>query len=163
MLMDAFAELENRLLAAARKIFGRRLVALVVFGSVARGSPRFDSDLDVLLIVEDLPQGRYARMQEFAAVEDDLADVLSKLRVRGVNTEISAVLKTSREIDAGSPLLLDMVEDAKILCDRDGFFAKVLERLRGRLKELGARRVWRGNVWYWDLKPDYKPGEEFEL
>ena len=56
-----------------------------------------------------------------------------------------------------------MVEDAKILFDRDVFFGVVLERLRKRLKELGARRIWRGNVWYWDLKPDYKPGDVIEL
>ena len=56
-----------------------------------------------------------------------------------------------------------MVEDARILFDRDGFFAAVLERLRARLEALGARRVWRGNAWFWDLKPDYVPGEVFEL
>jgi hypothetical protein len=31
------------------------------------------------------------------------------------------------------------------------------------LAHLGARRVWLGNAWYWDLKPDYRPGDVFEL
>jgi hypothetical protein len=31
------------------------------------------------------------------------------------------------------------------------------------LEQLGARRIWRGNAWFWDLKPDYRPGEVFEL
>jgi hypothetical protein len=56
-----------------------------------------------------------------------------------------------------------MVEDASILFDRNGFFSKILDRLRARLKELGAKRVWKGNIWYWVLKPDYKPGEVIEL
>ena len=56
-----------------------------------------------------------------------------------------------------------MVEDARIVLDRDGFFAGVLDRLRGRLHALGARRVWRGTRWYWDLKPDRRPGEVIEL
>jgi hypothetical protein len=56
-----------------------------------------------------------------------------------------------------------MVDDAGILYDRDGFFTAVLERLRERLARLGARRVWRGNAWFWDLKHDYTPGEVFEI
>jgi hypothetical protein len=24
-------------------------------------------------------------------------------------------------------------------------------------------RIWRGNAWLWDLKPDYQPGDVFEL
>jgi hypothetical protein len=35
---------------------------------------------------------------------------------------------------------LDMTEEAIILYDRDGFFAGILERLRKKLRELGAQR-----------------------
>jgi hypothetical protein len=52
-----------------------------------------------------------------------------------------------------------MVEDARILYDAEGFLAAHLDRFRARLRELGARRVWRGNAWYWDLKPDLRPGK----
>ncbi|MFB3904718.1 MAG: hypothetical protein ACE15E_14805 [Acidobacteriota bacterium] len=38
-----------------------------------------------------------------------------------------------------------------------------LRDLKDRLARLGARRVWQGNAWHWDLKPDYKPGDVFEL
>jgi len=37
------------------------------------------------------------------------------------------------------------------------------ERLKARLEALGARRIWRGNAWFWGLKPDYRIGEIFEL
>ncbi len=56
-----------------------------------------------------------------------------------------------------------MTEDARILFDREGFFARKLDRLRERLAQLGAKRIWLGNAWYWDFKPDYRPGEVFEL
>jgi len=56
-----------------------------------------------------------------------------------------------------------MVEDAKVLFDKDGFFGGVLDRLKKKLKELGAKRIWGGNVWCWDLKPDYNPGDVIEL
>lgn len=148
---------------AVRRHYGARLVSLVVFGSVGRGTPRPDSDLDLLLVVDDLPRGRVARVQEFGAVERELAPRLQEARRDGVTTECSPVFKTPAELAAGSPLFLDMVEDAKILYDRDGFFARARDEWRDRLARLGARRIWRGNAWLWDLKPDYRPGEIFEL
>jgi hypothetical protein len=76
---------------------------------------------------------------------------------------LSPVFKTPAEVELGSPLFLDMVQDARILHDPDGLLAARLDRLRARLAELGARRIWRGNAWYWDLKPDLKPGEVITL
>jgi len=38
-----------------------------------------------------------------------------------------------------------------------------LSDFRERLDRLGARKVFQGDRWYWDLKPDYKPGEIFEI
>jgi hypothetical protein len=56
-----------------------------------------------------------------------------------------------------------MTEDADLVFDRDGDFAARLDRLRRRLRERGSRRVWQGASWYWDLQPDFRPGEVFEL
>ena len=50
-----------------------------------------------------------------------------------------------------------------ILYDRDGFFRRMLNRVQKRLQELGARKVYIGRMWYWDLKPDTVPGEVVEL
>jgi hypothetical protein len=68
------------------------------------------------------------------------------------------VIKTPEEVEAGSPLSLDMVEDAQILHDPEGFLAGYLDRLRSPLRELGSRRIRRGNARYRELKPDLKPG-----
>jgi hypothetical protein len=56
-----------------------------------------------------------------------------------------------------------MVEDARILFDPEGFLAGHLGRLGARLKQLGARRIWRGNAWYWELNLDLRPGEVISL
>jgi len=163
MLKERFKELQDKLLAEVKSFYGDRLVSFVVFGSVARETYRFDSDIDLLIIAEDLPKGRMKRVAQFLTVEDRIETFLESLQKEGMNTYISPVFKTPEEAEMGSPLFLDMVEDASILFDRNGFFSKVLERLRNRLKELGSKRVWKGNAWYWVLKPDYKPGEVIEL
>ncbi len=163
MLKERFKELEDKLLAEVKSFYGDRLVSFVVFGSVARETYRFDSDIDVLIIAEGLPNGRMKRVAQFLTIEDRIEPFLKSLQKEGINTCISTVFKTPEEAEMGSPLFLDMVEDASILFDSNGFFSKRLVRLRNRLRELGAKRVWRGNAWYWVLKPDYKPGEVIEL
>lgn len=164
MLKKKFRELERSLLSELKSYYGQRLISVVVFGSVARETQTFDSDLDVLIIAEKLPIGRMNRIREFESVEEKLEPLLKAFQEKyGINTYISAIIKSSEEVEKGSPLFLDMVEDAKILFDKDKFFEKRLKRLRTRLKELGAKRIWRGNAWYWDLKPDYKPGDIIEL
>lgn len=162
-LKEHFENLAMELLEACRRHYGKRLVSVVLYGSAGRGTHGPDSDLDVLIVAEALPRGRLARVEEFVPVEAALGPSLSEMRSCGFSTEVSPVLKTPEEVAAGSPLFLDMTEDARILYDREGFFAAALKRLRARLKALGSRRIWCGNAWYWDLKPDYKPGEEFEL
>ena len=163
MLKECFRELENRLLEETKALYGKRLVSVVLFGSAARKTQRFDSDLDVLLVVRELPDGRMKRVREFDTVEKKLEPLFKALRVKDIDTCISAILKSPEETEMGSPLFLDMVDDANILYDRDGFFSKRIEKLAKKLKALGAQRVWKGSAWYWDLKPDYKKGDVIEL
>lgn len=163
MLKERIEELQQQIAKEIKSFYKDGLVSLVVFGSAARGTYRFDSDLDILIIAKNLPRGRMKRITRFMEVEEKIEPSLRSLQKDGINTFISPVLKTPQEAEMGSPLFLDMVEDALILYDKDGFFSKILERLRQRLKELGARRIWQGNAWYWILKPDYKPGDVIEL
>lgn len=148
---------------ACRSHYRERLVSLAVFGSVGRGTPRPDSDVDLLVVADPLPDGRLARVDDFRLVEAALAPHRLAMRRAGLHTSLSPVLKTPAEIRRGSPLLFDMTSDARCLYDRETFFAGALGRTRARLEALGARRMWRGNAWVWDLKPDFRPGEVFEL
>lgn len=149
--------------AACRHHYGERLVSVAVFGSVGRGTPRPDSDVDLLIVADPLPDGRLARVDDFWPVETALAPRRLAIRRAGLDGSLSPVFKTPDEIRRGSPLLFDMTSDARYLYDRDAFLAGALARTSARLRALGARRMWRGNAWVWDLKPDFTPGEVFEL
>jgi hypothetical protein len=104
-----------------------------------------------------------ARMGEFQNVEAAMKPWLAEARAAGLAAELSPVIRMPEEVLRGSPLLLDMTEDARVLYDRQGFLQSALEQLRARLQRMGARRIWRGNAWFWDLKPDYRPGDVFEI
>ena len=163
MLGDCFAEVVASLRRACVRHYGDRLVTVGVFGSVGRGTPGPWSDVDTLIIANELPRGRGRRTGDFDAVETAMSDVLTTVARRGCHTTISPVIKTPAEASAGSLLFLDMIDDLRMLYDRDGFFRTYLDGFAARLRRLGARRIHRDGTWHWDLKPDYRPGEVFEL
>jgi len=163
MIKEKFLEVEKILLEEVKKFYGTRLVSLVIFGSAGRGTPTPSSDLDFLIVVKNLVNGRIKRMKEFNRIERKIESKIKIFQKDGVYISLSPIIKTPEEVEKGSPLFLDMVEDAKIIFDRDDFFKNYIEKLKKHLKKLGAKRIWKGNLWYWDLKPDYKPGDIFEI
>lgn len=163
MLREHFEGLLKRLLEEVQRYYGERLVSLVVFGSVGRGTPRFDSDVDILLVADGLSPSRPQRLEEFENVERALEEDLKRLVKYGIHTTLSPVIKTREEVYKGSLLFLDMIEDGRVLYDRDSFFQSFLKDFARRLEALGAQRVRRGESWYWVLKREYEKGEVFEL
>jgi uncharacterized protein len=162
-MKEDFDKLVTRFLEEARSFYGKRLVTAAVFGSVARGTANAESDIDLLVVAADLPRGRVKRVSEFNEVEIRLDKEFKELKVCGIHTRLSPVIKTPEEVLSGSLLFLDMIYDAVILYDRDDFFKNFLNSFRKRLKSLGAKRIVQGGRWYWDLKPDYREGEIFEI
>lgn len=116
---------------------------------MGRGTQRADSDVDLLLVCEPLPVGRIRRIEEFSAVEEQLAPLLASLEKDGITTSLSVILKPPSEVQQGGLIFLDFTQDARLLYDRGGFFRHYLDNLEDRLRKLGARRIRRGNAWYW--------------
>jgi predicted nucleotidyltransferase len=68
-LASVFEELIGDLAKACGDVYADRLVSVAVFGSVATGMMRPDSDIDILIVVDPLPDGRLRRVEEFEKVE----------------------------------------------------------------------------------------------
>lgn len=156
-------KLADRYATQVQAALGDRLVSIVLFGSVARGDASPSSDIDLLIIAEDLPRGHFARKRLLEDADAAFENVLGASERDGLEPRLARIMRTPQEAERVVPLYLDMTEDAVILYDRGSFFAGVLERVRASLRRLGARRVRLGKTWYWDLKPDFKPGDIIEI
>jgi predicted nucleotidyltransferase len=165
--LAVYQQVLERFLALLEEHFGDRLISLVLYGSVARGEAREESDIDLLLILDRVSPNYHRRLDEILVVQarlerEGVYEAVSK--VRGSPPYFSYLILAKEEADENRYIYLDMVEDAKLLFDRAGFFAKRLRAVRNRLEELGSMRVQlKDGTWYWDLKPDLKAGEAFVL
>jgi hypothetical protein len=158
----------ERLLAeycsAMKEHFGERLKSICVFGSVAKGNPKPESDIDVLAVVEGLPESLDGRMAEAAEVHELVrsSEASRKVREAGRNPLISPLYFTPEELRKHPPIMLDLVEDAVILYDK-GVLREELLKLKRRMEELGSKKVQTSKGHYWILKPGLKAGEVIEL
>lgn len=160
-------ELARKYAEIFKQSFGDKLVAVAIFGSLARGKAEFPgSDIDILVILKGVGSLSFGeRINMTMEAEKKLSKTEEYVRFKEVfrrSPSIQEHVLTPEELKTHPPILLDLTTDALILYDI-GVLAEELERLKGRLKELGARRVKTGDSWFWILKPDLKLGEEVEL
>lgn len=160
---DRCRGLLDRLLADLQARAGESLLAVALFGSVARGEGGRTSDLDLLIV---------HRADSAAILHEFVMSVLAlrhsgeylQLREDGFLPDPYAVFMTTAQLGRHPWILLDVLDDGIVLLDREGLLQRELDRVRERLNELRARRVVAADgTWYWDLKPDWKPGEVIEL
>ncbi len=153
----------HALVDALKHSYGEgELLGCVLFGSVARGEARPDSDLDLLVVhrggLAD-PLGRFLEVMERLRGEEPYL----RLAAAGLRPDPYPVFLTERELWERPLILLDPL-DHGILLWESGILKARFEALRRRLRELGAEKVTLPDGrWYWDLKPDWRPGEVIEL
>jgi hypothetical protein len=150
---------------AVHGFFGDRLISVAFFGSVARGTAGKESDIDVLVVAENLPRDVGLRFRETGPVHDALkrTDAYRNLRLQGRSGFVSDIFLTPEETKTHPPILLDICYDGVLVYDRARFLEGVLGDIDRRLKELKAKKVIASKGYYWILKPDAKPSEVVEI
>ena len=140
---------------------GENVVSIVLYGSVAREEAGPYSDVDLLLVLEKASPIYRDRLQHILPILRELRgqQIWRGLQDRGISPSLSVLILSREEADQNRLLYLDMIEEARILVDRDDFFQHRLNALQKRLRELGAKKVRQNGSWYWDLKPDLRLGE----
>ena len=143
--------------------FGDEICAIALFGSVARGTASATSDIDLLIVHQDRAQ---SVLDRFTTVVMQLreSEESKELNARGILADPYPLFLNLTRLKKHPWILLDVADHGLILRDQDGILAKELMAIRKRLEELGAIKiVLPDGTWYWDLKPDWKPGEVVEL
>ncbi|MHA1294233.1 MAG: nucleotidyltransferase domain-containing protein [Promethearchaeota archaeon] len=137
-------ELENYL----EYIFTLKLniQGILLFGSLAKGSAKnndqYESDIDLIIICDDLPNDYKKRKQ------------IIRNFTRQINTRVQAIWWTSKEliinVNSKYYLILDALDDGKIIYDPTGLINELKEKLFKELKEKGVIKT--DLYWQWPLK-----------
>jgi predicted nucleotidyltransferase len=148
----AVREVVERAVRAVRAAFADRVRSIALFGSQARGEAAAGSDVDLAIVLS-------------GSGADDHGALTTSLRVHDLRGPpfISAVIWSDADLLRHPWLLIDVAVDGIVLLD-DGTLVREMDAVRRRLAALGSRRVHLGDgSWYWDLKPDWKPGDVIEI
>lgn len=160
---SVYFPLINRYLKELTSSLKDKVLGVALFGSVARGSARKDSDIDILLLLKEKDEETHQKIIQLGIAIYDWEENKS-LKAQGYTSKIYDIEKTERELRANPLILLDIVDHGIILYDPKKKLKHLFLAFKKKLKELGARKiVFPDGKWCWDLKPDWKPGEIVEI
>jgi predicted nucleotidyltransferase len=138
-------EILSQIVTALQEGLGERLVAVVLYGSRARGQAREASDWDLFIIARDLPVQLWARHV-----------LLKRFLPAAYRGAVFLLAKTPEEFEEKiSSLYLDIAQDGQVLFDPQGYAHRRLADLQRLMAETGLyrRQSSGGEVWRWRQKP----------
>ncbi len=153
------AEIIEKLFNRIIEFYGDNLVSLAVFGSFARGEPKLNSDIDILIILER-KEGIGKEIQRFQEhIERVVEEGLQELyEIHGINMEISPFILSYEDAKYFNPIYLDMVEHSIIIFDRDNFLKRILEKMREKMDQF--QKYEAGTTYIWDMTRKNLIGEK---
>jgi len=131
--LNGLVESLRRKLCRVYSVFKPRLI--ILYGSYARGDYTEDSDIDVLVVADELPRDprdAYEKLVKLIMNDDP------RITPIGMNTEVFV-----RKLERGEPFILEVIEDGKILCHDNEFLDKVMKTYREKRKNY--ERI--GSLW----------------
>ncbi len=124
----------------ARQLLGDTLASVVLFGSRARGDSHPDSDLDLLIVAQSLPDeaGRRELALNIAEVGFDYG------------LPIQVILASTGEaegaVNTGAPLMFEIHDAHQVIYDKDDFFRNLVNDFTGLLETWRVRKI-KDRVW----------------
>lgn len=138
------------------------LLAVGIFGSVARGTATKESDIDVFIIVKNLDMSLFERTKYFIELKKDpiVAREIDFLRSQNYNPQLNCYIRQPEELKINY-FTIDLSYDMKIMFD-SGFLEKFLNKIEEKIKEKGIKRLFLDEEkYYLDLGLNF--GEVYEF
>lgn len=138
------------------------LVAMGIFGSVARGTSIKESDIDVIVIVKDLNMSLLERTKHFLQLKNNpiITEEIAFLRSQNYNPQLNCYIRQPEELKINY-FTMDLSHDMKIMFDI-GFLKQFLNKIEEKIKEKGIKRVYLDEQkYYLDLGLEF--GEVYEF
>ncbi len=164
-MQKGYVRLIEEYCSAIKDHFSDRLISICLFGSVARGEAKPDSDIDILIVADGFPIDIGMRIKETNYIHECLKKSKAYISLRKSNMSglISDIFFTPEEIKGHPPILLDIIDDGIVLYDRDSFLSNELKLLKQKLESQKARKVKTEKGHFWILKPDIMFGEVVKI
>jgi len=130
-----------------------KLCGVVLFGSLARGEAGEWSDIDLFVLLRDIPWDRDRKTAVYLALDD------IRRKYHRDTTVIERDLSEIKDVDR---MLIDVAADGIILYDRGGLTAGLLAKVRAAVDKAGLVRYQAKDGKYgWKLTRKLSPGERF--
>ncbi len=137
-------ELIPELITVFKQKFNQSLLSIVLFGSTVKGTFTSTSDIDVLVICENLPTDWRVR-------DKMMLELMENIELKyhtPIHMSFLSKDEISQAIETVFPLMLEIYDANEIVYDKDNFFRQQLEhfgknivRWRSRKVENGVRKI----------------------
>ncbi len=133
--------------------YDHSLLGCAVFGSYARGDNRKNSDLDLLIILKQVP-GFSKRVREFVERIEMKHELLAQeiFEKEEILCELSPYILGTNEALKMQPIYYDLIENHIIIYDSVQIISRIIKSTKRILVESGARKVRRNNTWEWQTE-----------
>jgi predicted nucleotidyltransferase len=132
----------NLLIQEIKNILKNNLVSIILFGSYAKGDFTVNSDIDILVIIEDTEVDYRERINDF----------LDKIDGLTLPFLVSPIILTKKEAEVFHSLYLDILDAHNIAVDKGNYFKGIMEKVfeikkRGLIEEkkLSGKTYWKVN------------------
>jgi len=109
--------------------------ASILYGSFARGTSTPDSDIDILIVSDEVNPRRHRRGKDIARIKECLS----------LGHPLDILLLTSKECISNfrnhNPLFLDIAWEGMILFDENNFFKTILDETRSYISEKNIKKL----------------------
>lgn len=118
--MEDYDKIIVEFVEKSKELFGQNLVSVILYGSVARGTAKEHSDIDLLMIVRGLPKRSIERQKILSKI---ILEFINKYHVR-----VSPILLEPSDVSHKmiNPLIYGVLVGYRIIYDSEIFWMRFL-------------------------------------